>query len=434
MNLKGKRLLVLGGSRISMEIVKKAQEMGVYTMVTDWYSEDKSPAKKIADKSFMTSTADIKEMVQLIKKERVDGVITGFTDSTLSYYAQICEEAGLPCYGTKEQFEIWTNKKIYKKICRDFDIPVIEEYKIRGDFDKEDIEVINTIKYPVLVKPSDNSGGRGISICKNKQELINAYKKALDFSENKEVIVERYIDSGEEVTVFYSLQDGEVYLTAMGNRHVKHNQENIIPLPVAYTFPSIYLKDYKETVEPNVKKMFQSLGMKSGMVFMQCIVEDGKCMVYDIGYRLTGTLEYKLLDELCGYNPLEMLIKFSLTGKMEEYSIEEKVNPFLGKYACNVSFLIQPGTIDKISGIDEIIKIPGVIDAVLARTEGEEIPESAKGTLRQIILRVFATASSQQELEKLLNKIYSKLEVISIEGNDMLLAGFDTEELRGALI
>ena len=430
-DLTGKRLLVLGGSRISCEIVRKAQDLGVYTMVTDWYNEEKSPAKKIADKAFMTSTADIDAMVKLIKDEKVDGILTGFTDSTLPHYAQICEAAGLPCYGTKEQVEILTNKRIYKKICREFGVPVVEEYNIKEN--DLDTEVVNNVKYPLLVKPADNSGGRGISICHNKEELFHGYNKALSFSESKEIIVERYIN-GKEVTVFYTLQDGEVYLTALGNRHIKHNQDNVIALPVAYTFPSIHLKNYQKNIEPRVKKMFQSLGMKNGMVFMQCLIEDNECIVYDIGYRLTGSLEYKLLEAVCDYNQLEMLIRFAVTSQMAESPVGERVNPEFEKYACNVSFLIRPGVIDKIYGMDDIVNLPGVIDAVLARTEGEEILEMDKGTLKQIIMRVFATASSKEELGETLNKIYSSLKVLSTDGENMLLEGFDTKDLRGALI
>ncbi|WP_218973203.1 ATP-grasp domain-containing protein [Halalkalibacterium halodurans] len=428
-DLKAKKLLILGGSRISCEIVKKAKDMGIYTLVTDWYSEERSPAKKLADKAFMTSTADVSAVVDLIKKENVDGVITGFTDSTLAYYAQICQQAGLPCYGTKEQFETLTNKRVYKKLCRDFGVPVIDEYFINENIDTADLK---GIKYPVLVKPADNSGGRGISICNNEQELITAYKKALSFSESKEILIERYI-TGKEVTAFYILQDGNTYLTAMANRHIKHNQSDTIALPVAYTFPSKHLIEYQKNIEPNVKKMFESLNMKNGMVFMQCIVKEDQCLVYDIGYRLTGTLEYKLLDAVCGYNPLEMLIRFALTGQMAKFPLKEKVTPQWDEYGCNVSFLIKPGTIEEIKGIDEILEIPGVIDAVLAHTEGDELPDSAKGTLRQIVLRVFAKTQSENELEKLLDTIYNKLTVLSSEGENMLLEGFDTEEIRGAL-
>lgn len=425
-SLKNKRLLVLGGNRISCEIVRKAQELGIYTMVTDWYDIEKSPAKQIADKAFMTSTADIDAMVDLIKTENVDGVITGFTDSVLPYYAEICERAGLPCYGTKEQFEILTNKNNYKKLCRKFGVPVVEEYKISGDITTANLD---HIKYPVLVKPSDNSGARGISICQNVVELKEGYKKALEFSPRGEVLIERYI-KGEEVTIFYVLQNGEVYLSGMGNRHVKNNQDNVIALPVAYTFPSKYLNEYVKSTDSKVKEMFKSLGMKNGMVFMQCLVEDGECIVYDIGYRLTGTLEYKLLEEICNYNPLEMMIYYALTGESREPLLKDKATPYWQKYAYNVSFLCKPGVIEKIYGVEEIKDMPNVLDAVLAHVEGEEIPESAKGTLKQIVLRVFGTANSKEELRNIMDTIYNRLEVTSVDEVSMLLDGFDTKELE----
>lgn len=427
--LRGKRLLILGGSRISCEIVKKAQEMGIYVVVTDWYPIEDSPAKQIADKAMMVSTADVDAVVHLIKEEQIDGVITGFTDSVLPYYARICEKAGLPCYGTEEQFEILTNKKKYKALCQKYGVPTVEEYNINDSFKDKDFD---NIKYPVLVKPADNSGARGITICKNKEELIEAYNKAITFSESKEVLVERYID-GKEVTVFWVFQDGQIYLSGIGNRHVRHKQGGIVPLPVAYTFPSIHTKKYQEEIEPQVKEMLKSIGIKNGMMFMQCLIDNDKCIVYDIGFRLTGSLEYKLLESICGYNPLEMLIRFALTGKMADYSLDEKVNPYWDKYACNVSFLVMPGIISEINGVDEIKKIPGVIDAVLAHVEGEEIQESYRGTLKQIVLRAFGVASTQDELEDLLNEIYSSLEVLSLDGANMLLEGFDTIEMRGAL-
>lgn len=429
-NLKGKKLLILGGSRISCEIVRKAKSMGIHTIVTDWYEIDKSPAKQIADESFMTSSSDIDAIVELIKKENIDGVFTGYTDSVLPYYAQICEKAGLPCYGTKEQFEMLTNKHDYKKLCREFGVPVVEEYHLSGDIETADL---NNIKYPVLVKPSDSSGARGISICHNDTELKSGYRKALEFSQKKEVLIERYI-KGKEVTVFYTLQDGEIYLSGMGNRHIKHNQDDVIALPVAYTFPSIHLHEYVKNTDEKVKAMFKSLGMRDGIVFMQCLIEDGESIVYDIGYRLTGTLEYKLQDEVCGYNPLEMMITYALTGEIVEPALKEKATPYWDKYACNVSFLGSPGVIKKIEGLQEIKEIPNVLDAVLANVEGDEILESARGTLKQIILRVFAVADSEEELNALLDKIYHTLHVTSDTGENMLLEGFDTSELEEGIL
>src|SRR5699024_5974335 len=105
--------------------------MGVFTAVTDWYPLEKSPAKQIADEYFMTRTADIEAMDNLIRENNVDSVITGYTDSVLPYYADICKKAGIPSYGTREQLEILTDKTKYKKLCQEFNVPVIERSEER---------------------------------------------------------------------------------------------------------------------------------------------------------------------------------------------------------------------------------------------------------------------------------------------------------------
>ena len=140
MKLSGKKLLVLGGDLLSCDIVNKAHEMGLYVIVTDWYEPEKSPAKLLADEFWMTSIEDYDKLAIQIRENNIDGVITGFTDSYLLSYQKICEMTNLPCYGDKTQFEIFTNKERYKKLCRQFKIPTIEEFSI----DSTDIQ------FPVL--------------------------------------------------------------------------------------------------------------------------------------------------------------------------------------------------------------------------------------------------------------------------------------------
>jgi len=166
-DLRGKKLLILGGTLLSCEIIKQAKKQGAFIVVTD-YLED-SPGKKIADKSFLISTTDVEAVVDLIRNEKIDGVLTGFIDLLLPYYVEICEKANIPCYATKEQIDITTNKTKFKELCRSFDVPVVEEYDIKYPFTKGDIK---HLEYPVLIKPVDNSGARGVFICKNCDELI----------------------------------------------------------------------------------------------------------------------------------------------------------------------------------------------------------------------------------------------------------------------
>ena len=73
----GKRLLIMGGMRISCEIVRKAREMGIYTIVADYYPPEKSPAKKIADEAIEVSVTEVDAVVKVIKEHHIDGVLVG---------------------------------------------------------------------------------------------------------------------------------------------------------------------------------------------------------------------------------------------------------------------------------------------------------------------------------------------------------------------
>ena len=430
-DLEGKRLLVMGGTRITCEIIRAAKRLGCFVGVADYYPISKSPGKQIADAAYEVSTLDIDAMSVLIKEERFDGIITGFNDMMLPYYAEICEKTGLPCYGTKEQFEIFSNKDRYKPLLRRFDIPTIEEYEIdsHGFF-----KCAQNIKYPVLVKPSDGSGARGISICYSADELSLALEKALKFSKTGKVLVERYIE-GREVTINWLFQDEEYYLTSIGNRHVKHNQDGVIPLPVGYTYPSHILPKYQAETAEKCKEMFHDVGIQNGIMFMQCKVVDDVCIVYDIGFRLTGALEYKNINDVCGYNPLDMMINFALTGSMGESNLSEKVDPtFNGRFGFNVSTLSAPGTIAEIQGIDEVKIFDGVIDSVLAHYPGETISEEIKGHLAQITVRTFGTTNSENDLYPAMKRIEDTINVISTDGCRLNLSGITQKDIDGFVL
>jgi biotin carboxylase len=371
------------------------------------------------------STTDVCAIVNLIEEEKINGILTGFIDSMLPYYQEICEKSKLPCYATEEQIEITTNKLKFKNLCKKFDVPVVYEYKINYPFK---LEEMHCIEFPVLVKPVDNSGARGIYICEDAESLRINYEKALSFSPSRQVIIERYIIA-KEVTIFYVIQDGEIYLSAMADRYTKNKNGGIIPLPVAYILPSKHLKSYQESFNYKVIEMFKSIGIQNGMIFIQSFVEDGKFIFYEMGFRLTGTLEYKIISQINGINPLEMMINYALTGAMNEASIESHISPNFKEWGCNITFLAKPGKVGRIIGVKEVNSLEGVIDVVTAYNEGDVIKESAIGTLQQIIVRAFAVARSKRELAKVIDKIHNTVKVFSEDGKNMLLETLDPEEL-----
>ncbi len=424
MDLQGKKLLVLGGTRLSCEIVQKAQEMGLYVIVADY--DANSPAKKLADKSSMVSATDVDAVVELINEEKIDGVLTGFIELLLPYYQEICEKAGLPCYATKEQIEFGTDKVKFKQLCRDYDVPVVEEFTID---DPTSLASAETISYPVLLKPSDNTAGRGINICYNAKEFIEKYENSLSFSPAKHVIVEKFTP-WEELTLFYAAQDGHVFLTGMADRYVQNRQNNSIPLPVAYIFPSDHLEEYMETLDKKVVHMFESIGVKNGMIFIQSFYKDGKFVFYEMGFRLTASLEYYILSEANQINILQCLIHYAITGRMDEKPLYDLVRPESDKFGANITFLVKPGVIQHIEGVDEISKLPGVKACFLSYEAGDEIPEKSVGTLLQVIARVLLISDSKSELKEIIDSIQKKFKVYSSEGHNMLLNTLNISKIK----
>lgn len=416
-DIKGKRLLIIGGVKLACNIIEKARELGVYTIVTD-YLED-SPAKKMADESYMISTTDVDAIVDLVREKKIDGVLTGYIDSMLIYCQQVCEKLGYPFYATREQIELTCDKRKFKQICRNNNLQVITEY--------DPHEGLDNIEYPVVVKPVDSSGSKGISICRNVNELRTGIDKALEFSKSKNVIVEKYMTS-EEVVIYYTIQDGTISLSGMCDRYTNKEQPGFAQLPTAYIFPSKYLGSFQKTDDENVKNMLKSICIKNGVLFIQAFIEDGRVCIYEMGYRLNGAQEYRIISAINGINTMEMLIRHALTGKMDGWDLTKYDNPNFSKYACKITPLLRQGVIKKIIGIEEISRLPEIIDIVPVHTEGDRI--EAVGTLDQVLTRIFAVSDSIARLQRVIDKVYTTIKVYDDNGNDMLLSGYDVSLLN----
>lgn len=420
-NFTGKKLLVLGNSVSSCEIIRIAQKLGAYTIATD-YLED-SEFKKIANKSYSISTADIDELEKMAKKENISGVLAGASEFNIDCAIKLSERLGLPFYATQAQWDLLSNKELFKNLCRKYNVPVVEEYDFKNGLNDVDL---NNIKYPVIIKPVDSCAGMGISVCKNKEELKKGYVEALNYSKSKRVIVERYM-TGKEVVIYYTLQDGYISLSAMCDRYT-FKQNGVAPLPTAYIFPSKHLKTYQKYDDENVKNMFKSLGMKNGFLFLQAFVEDGRVRIYEMGYRIAGAQGQNIISAVNGVDALEMLVRFALSGKMSGWDLKTQDNPNFTKWACKLTPILKEGKIKSITGLEEVSKLPGVTKIVPVHEIGDEI--DGIGTLKQLLTRIFFVADSLDELKEKINTIQQKIHVYDEDGKEMLIGAFNTDEIE----
>lgn len=412
-----KRLLLLGGTSISRQIVYAAHELNYDVFVTD-YLED-SPCKKIAEKSFMVSCTDVDEVVRLIKNEHIDGVIMGYADVLMPSYVQICEKAGLPCYASSHAVEVTTDKADFKRLCREFDIPVVPEYSV------QDVKDNNAV-YPLIVKPVDNSGARGIYICHNEDEFDRFYHQAMSYSRKGEVLIERFMDE-KEVTVFYYLHEEVVYMLGTGDRLMLRFDNRLLQLPVGYIFPSLNECRFLEEEDGNIRRMFHSLDMREGMVFMQCFNENGKYTVYEMGYRLTGSIEHHLMEHAYGFNHLKAILRYAVGDEVDTSPMNPPVRRDMAM--ANLTLLLSEGTISHYEGLDEVQNMPGVLHVHESYPIGKTIDSSVMGKLAQVGMRVLLYADDKGQLLSRMDTIKDRLRVISTDGMDMVLRNYSYREM-----
>lgn len=423
---RNKRLLISNGLALACDIVKKAKEKGIYTIVTDWY--ENSPAKEVADESFMVSTADIDAMVELAKEKKVDGVITSFVDSNLQNTRKVCERLGLPFYATKDQLEITMNKYKFKNLCRQYGVPVVPEVQLDQNFGEEDLE---RIEYPVIIKPVDNSGSRGIIICNNKKELIEGYNKSLDYSESKQLIIEKLMDLTKPgINLDYVISDGEIYLSAVGDLYTYQKDRFLPPLSAGVYYPSLHTEEYIDTMNEKVIRMFNGIGLRNGVLYIQSFYEDNTFYFYEMGYRLGGGQSYQVISRINGINHLEMLIDYSLTGKMCSNEVKRKISPKFDKCGFILILLVNPGRIKRIIGLDEVYRIKEVVNFMQAYKEGDYIVESALNTTQQVFGRIHLVAKNKESIIRAIKEIRKKLVILNDKEEPMLVDSFRVETLE----
>ena len=166
-----KKLLILGSDYGTIDIVHEAHRMGLYVIVTDLM--ETSPTKQAADESWLISTTEIEILEMRCREEHVDGILTGASDFNIRQSRILCKRLGLPVYCDNDNaWEVSTNKRKFKDLCKKIGAPIAEDYHLSDELSRNDLAKIH---YPVVVKPVDKSGNRGMSYCSNEEELIKAY-------------------------------------------------------------------------------------------------------------------------------------------------------------------------------------------------------------------------------------------------------------------
>lgn len=412
MDLKEKKLLILGGDSRSKDIVLCAKSLGVHTIVADYYDVQRSPAKLVADEYWNQDVFNTEEVVRLIREHHVDGVITGFSDSYLLKYNEICSAAGLPCYATKNVFEITLDKALFKQLCIDNDVPTVPAFDLKS-FNPNVIS--ETFK--VIIKPVDNSGSRGIKVCSRPEDFQSCLDYALSFSKKKEVVLERFMEL-DTFSCSYTIQDSAISLSTMNDRIV-HKVAGAGAVTAGGIYPSKYIDSYLEKMDKKVQSMYKRLGVTNGVLFIQGFTDGKEYYFYEMGYRLSGGRHYIFTKNQNDTSSLEYLISFALTGKMADYHIKDKDNAKFKQLCCQVNMLGKEAEIAEIVGFEYVQSMPCVIYSSLMKNVGDHI--GADGTTAQQCAGIYMVVEDYSEFENRINEIKQHFHIYDKDGNDLIL-------------
>ena len=412
MELKEKKLLILGGDSRSKDIVLCSKLLGVHTIVADYYDVLRSPAKLVADEYWNQDVFNTEEVVRLIREHHVDGVITGFSDSYLLKYNEICSAAGLPCYATKNVFETTLDKALFKQLCIDNDVPTVPAF----DIESFDPNIISET-FKVILKPVDNSGSRGIRVCTRPEDFQLCLEYALSFSKKKEVVIERFMEL-DTFSCSYTIQDGEISLSTMNDRIV-HKVAGAGAVTAGGIYPSKYIDSYLEKMDEKVQSMYKKLGVTNGVLFIQGFTDGNEYYFYEMGYRLSGGRHYLFTKNQNNTSSLEYLINFALTGKMADYCIKDKDNARFKQLCCQVNVLGKEAMISEIVGFEHVQSMPCVIYSSLMKNVGDHI--GADGTTAQQCVGIYMVVDNYSKFKENINEIKENLHIYDKDGNDLIL-------------
>lgn len=299
--LEGKKLLIIGASNSEVDVVKIAQSMGCYVIVTDYRSGKDFPAKPVADEAWDISWTDYDALEKKCRENNVTGVIAGFSEIRVDAMIEICERLCLPCYINREQLEITRDKNKFKHLCKKYGVPIVNEY------DPNDAN----IQFPVIIKPTDRGGSIGINVAYNAEEYKKHLAYAYEMSLTKSVVVEDFIGDGVKFDCTYYINGKQAILIETCDTTMLAPEKGYETMQKAWSFPSRFEKEFIEQVDANVQAMLSDLGMECGVANISFFYRNGKFYVFETGFRLGGGHSFDYQRASGGIDFLTLMIKYA---------------------------------------------------------------------------------------------------------------------------
>ena len=358
--MKNKKIIIIGAGLLQVPAIQIAQDMGLYAIVFD-YNKD-AHGMKIADLPMVVSTRDVDGSVRaardLSKQMEINGVITVGTDASTTV-AAVANALGLPGNRFEDAYAA-SNKIRMRERFKKNNVPQPNFFPVWNY--EETIEAFRHLNKPVVLKPADNMGARGVMKVENESDILAAFNRAKSSSPSGEVIIEEYMD-GPELSIDMLIYDNEIYVTGVADRIIEYPPFFI---ETGHIMPSNLDKDKIDDAIKVMKDGIKALNLKIGAAKGDIKVTKNGAMVGEIAARLSGGFMSAYTYPLStGVNLIKNAIEIALGNPPSD------LKPKWNKFSVEKAFLPGTGIIESIDGIEKAKNINGIKEVFIKTKAGD---------------------------------------------------------------
>lgn len=406
-----KRLLILGSLGEFTRLVQKARARGIYTIVCDGYPH--GPARQYADASYTLPVTDILAIADLSRREKADAIITSFSDLLFECMVKIASLAGLPCYLKPEQLPFYRDKSRMKELLQKLGIPTPAFRKITKDFSSEDLQGLG---FPLVTKPLDRYGSRGLCVVHSPGELKERFSLAAQYSDSGEILVEEYND-GLEFNLMTWVLDGQVRCISLADREKTPVGPEKIPISSRNVYPSRLLSSVMEPALSILQRFADATGQTDGPLSMQFFWSPDKgVQVGEIAGRFFG-YEHDLTDIALGLNMEDLLLDslYDRESLKDTLLHHDPVHP--RRFGAVLYFQGRELPVADLSTARRLAGHPAVLLPWIFYQEGERVEEHGPNPY---VALYYVAADSRDRLDQITEEFFREMSVKDPQGREVL--------------
>lgn len=288
-----KKVLFLGAAKFQTPPIQYACNKGYLAITCD--NIPANPGHALAYKAYNVSTLDTEKVLHVAKKEKVDGILTFASDVSAATAAYVAQELNLPG-NSRESIETLTNKGKFKKFLQRTGIQCSIS-RIFSLSEKDEMrDYINSSKLPLVIKPTDSSGSKGVSIINSMNQLSDASVRAFESSRCKQIVIEPFIAKyGHQVCGDGFVQNGKIVMLEFGDGHFYDNNDFLAPY--GETFPCSQSENHLEAARQKIGEILEGVGFRQGPFNVDLLItREGSPYVIEIGPRNGGNFIPRIIE------------------------------------------------------------------------------------------------------------------------------------------